>query len=260
MPPAGGRASSSTQLPISPIRPLSSASGMKRAGRDHAESGVRPADERLHPFDGPVGDADDRLVDEVELAAARRPRRRSCSSSTRSRHLGPHRFVEDGHRVSARLLRLVHGGVGVTDEHLGAGAGIVTGARRRGRCWPRRRTPSRSIDERGARGRSGAGWRRSSACDTLTTWPRTTMNSSPPMRVTRSAGRTCAFSRSATAMSSSSPWVWPSVSLTSLKRSRSRNSSARGCRPPPPVPARSSGAGASSAGWASPVRLSCMAW
>ena len=45
------QASRSTQRPIGTIRPISSASGMKLSGREHAALGVMPAQQRLDAGD-----------------------------------------------------------------------------------------------------------------------------------------------------------------------------------------------------------------
>ena len=91
-------------------------------GRDDPQGGVGPPDERLDPFDGPVGDADDGLVHEVQLAQLDRPAQVVLELDALG-HLGPHRLVEHGHGVASGVLGLVHGGVGVADEDLGLVSG-----------------------------------------------------------------------------------------------------------------------------------------
>ena len=67
------QASRSTQRPIGTISPVSSANGMKSSGSTQAALGVVPAQQRLDARDAAVGEADDRLVVELELAAVERP-------------------------------------------------------------------------------------------------------------------------------------------------------------------------------------------
>ena len=51
------------------MRPVSSASGMKCAGRHHAVLGMAPAHQRLDAAELARADVDDRLVVQFELAA-----------------------------------------------------------------------------------------------------------------------------------------------------------------------------------------------
>ncbi len=87
-----------------------------------------------------------------------------------------------------------------------------------------------------------------------------TTNSSPPIRATRSPGRTLSRSRVATSTSRSSPPLCPTLSLTAFSRSRSQTSRpVEGPVPGVDVHAASS-ASASRSRLARPVSGSCVAW
>ena len=96
------------------------------------------------PHDGPVGDADDRLVHEVELAQLD-GQAQVVLELDPLRHLRAHGLVEHRHRVAPGVLGLVHGGVGVADESLGVGAGIV--ARREGQADAGRHVELHPVDD-----------------------------------------------------------------------------------------------------------------
>jgi hypothetical protein len=83
-----------------------------------------------------------------------------------------------------------------------------------------------------------------------------TMNSSPPIRATRSEVRVPARSRSAIVWSTLSPAAWPSPSLTALKPSRSRNTSALRVRWRPARESVRSSVSRKNERLGSPVRLS----
>ena len=81
------QASSRTQRPTSTISPVSSSSGMKSLGCDHAARRVLPAQQRLHARGAHVAQVERGLVDEEELALLRAPRagpsRAPCGSARR---------------------------------------------------------------------------------------------------------------------------------------------------------------------------------
>ena len=58
--------------PSGTMKPISSASGMKCAGRDHALLGMAPADEGLEAADLVAREIEDRLVVQLELAGRER--------------------------------------------------------------------------------------------------------------------------------------------------------------------------------------------
>ena len=69
---------------------------------EHTPSGVRPADERFHAHARPAGQADDRLVHEMELAL-RDGTAQIALQLHPLRHFIAHRLVEDGHLVPTGL-------------------------------------------------------------------------------------------------------------------------------------------------------------
>ena len=85
--------------------------------RDQAALGVVPPDERLHRDDVAVGQADDRLVVEDELAALDRAAHVDAERQPLGRGV-LHRGVEQPELVLAGLLRVIHRDVGRA-EHVG---------------------------------------------------------------------------------------------------------------------------------------------
>ncbi len=112
-------------LPDPHDQPALLGQGDELDGRDDPQGGVGPSDEGLDAFDGSVGNADDGLVDEMELTQLDGSPQVVLELDTLG-DLRPHRLVEHRHRVPAGVLGLVHGGVGVPDEDLGVGIGVVT--------------------------------------------------------------------------------------------------------------------------------------
>ena len=89
--------------------------GDERHRRDLSTRRVRPAQQRLEPFDLTARELHHRLVVEVELTAFQRLAQVVLEGESLGRPV-PHRFVEHGHRVAPGFLRLVHRGVGVAKE------------------------------------------------------------------------------------------------------------------------------------------------
>ena len=209
--------------PICTIRPVSSAIGMNSAGRDQAALGVLPAHQRLGADAARVGEPDDRLEEEPELAAleravhrvlgrvrGRRARVRIVSSNTSTRP----RPSSLAWYIAASASRSNSSGRSSPDVANAmptlAPTNISVPRTTIGRI-DGREEPLGDLDRHArARCRSGRSSHR-------------IVNSSPPNRATVSPGRITASSVRATATSSSSPASWPRLSLMFLKRSRSRN-------------------------------------
>ena len=115
---AATQACSITHEPIGTISPDSSATGMKSAG---ASAAARPPRRQRSSASWPtlraVAERDDRLEDELELAAVERALEVGLRAHARDR-AAAQPLVEDLDVAAARLLGAVGGGVGVGDEPL----------------------------------------------------------------------------------------------------------------------------------------------
>ena len=225
-----GTPRSSTHSPIGTMSPVSSASGMNSAGATSPRSGCCQRTSASAPTQRAVGERDDRLEEEPELAAlerAVRARSRSrCAVAARARM----RVVEHlDQRALPRVLGAVHRGVGVAEQLLGRSS-----PGRPARCRrSRRRTCSVAVEHERRPDRLeqplGDLDRVLLAASRPARSSHSTVNSSPPKRATVSPGRITPRAAAPTSTSSSSPASWPRLSLTFLKRSRSRNSTATRC-------------------------------
>ena len=194
-------ASSSTQLPSATIRPVSSATGMNCAGwttvpsaRCQRASASTPTSRLSEsPIIGWYSNRN---------SPRSRPRRMSFSmlsrEITRSRTLLSNTWYPAG---PARL-RLVHGGVGVADQHLGGG--LV--ADRQGDADARPRPDLLVVRGRTApAARSGSARRRVAPPRYPARFSHRMTNSSPPNRAIVSLRRADRTIRRATSISSASP-------------------------------------------------------
>ncbi len=215
------QASRSTQRPIGTISPVSSANGMKSPGGDEPALGVVPAQQRLHARDAAVGEADDRLVVQLELAAVeRRAAGRRAAPGARARpRASPARTAGScpcrrawrctsrrRRRGSARRRRSVEEPVEDRDADAAAHDELLAGDRSAAGAGPRaraRRPRWRRRCSRGPRAARRTRRRRSA-------------------RRCRSSG-CCSDRRLATSISAASPAPWPRLSLIVLKSSMSRN-------------------------------------
>ena len=102
------------------MRPDCSATGMNWLGQDEPFSGVLPANQRFDPADLPVGQVDDRLEVQDQLAAAQRPSEVDLGAQSGDGPI-PHGVVEEHGFVAATFLRPVHRGVGIAQKRLGVG-------------------------------------------------------------------------------------------------------------------------------------------
>ncbi len=116
-------ASSSTQAPISTIRPGLFGRGDEIVGRHETEARAFPTHEGFEAADGSRLRGDERLAEEPELVAANR-----LAQVGFERVLGGdpllHRLVEEGVAVPAVVLGAVHRDVGVGEDRL-RGRGLV---------------------------------------------------------------------------------------------------------------------------------------
>ena len=107
--------SRSTQRPMSRIRPISSASGMKAAGPQRAAFGMLPAHEGLHAFDALGHEVVDGLIQQAELVARNRMAQVRLQGQ-RLYGLGVHGSRENGVADRAAPLGLVHGDIGIAQQ------------------------------------------------------------------------------------------------------------------------------------------------
>ena len=117
-------ACSSTCSPSSAIRPLSSAIGMNSSGETMPRSGCAQRTSASVETGRPGGQVDDRLVEDLELAALQRPAQLGLGPHA-GHGAGAHRLVEQLVAPAAARLGAVHRRVGVAEQ-------------RRGRVGPRR--------------------------------------------------------------------------------------------------------------------------
>ena len=207
---------------MAPMRPISSATGMKVSGGIGPRVGMRPARERLDA-DGPAGpQLDHGLVGERQLAALERVAQVGLELDARQQR-GAHRALVGRERLPPAFLARY-----MARSALRSSSSAPGRAARHGRCrrWrrcrppcPRRRTAAHRGDDPGGDplGRAGRARRPRAARRTRR---RRSAPRCPPRACTRAR-------RAATARSSSSPAAWPMLSLTDLKRSRSTKSTHR---------------------------------
>ena len=81
--------------------------------------GVLPAHQRFETGDVPVGDGDDRLIEDPELVARQRAAKVVLEAEG-GHHLTVHLFIEDGEAVAAHRLGAIHRGVGIAEQVFGA--------------------------------------------------------------------------------------------------------------------------------------------
>ena len=191
-------------------------------GSDDATIRMVPARERFEPGDVERGEIHDRLVHDLDLARARArsavlPRAPSrcwtttsiagsnCSSRPRPSRFAAYRAMSAWRSRSVGLAPSRTRSAPTEHPSTTARPATMIGAQIGGRQSLRR-----SSRPRRARGASA----------------RRIANSSPPMRATRSAGRTVARRRRDTSTSTSSPAWWPSASFTALNPSRSSTTTA----------------------------------
>ncbi len=125
------------------MRPASSATGINSAGVMALCARARPADERFHARYLARGDADERLVLNLEIAIVERCAEIHLEAAARL-HAGVHLRLEVAERAFAVALRLVERHIGILEQL----DGVLTVARAQARCryW-RQREP----DARGCR-------------------------------------------------------------------------------------------------------------
>ena len=99
------------------IEPDSSAISNEAGGLDQAEARVPPAEQRLDLLDPAIGEPDNGLVEDLQLASGRRRAKIGLQLQALVEVVA-HRFVEGGPAPASGLLGAVHGDVGMA-EHLG---------------------------------------------------------------------------------------------------------------------------------------------
>ncbi len=117
-------ACSSAHVPMGTIIPVSSAIGMNSDGRIDAVAGAVPPQQRLGADDAAVGQAHDRLVEELELLALDGLPERGLDVEARG-DLLLQLVAEQLDAGPPEVLGAVHGGVGVAQELLGGCPGAA---------------------------------------------------------------------------------------------------------------------------------------
>ena len=254
--PACRHASSSTQAPISRIRPESSASSMKAPASSRPLDGVVPPSQRLGPDHDAGVERELGLVVHLDLAHLQGATQVGLGAQPLG-GLGAQVLVEDLVAVAAPGLGQVHGRVCVADQPLRVSSTAVVTA------MPMLTVVNTSLVPIGT-GRRSASWMR---------WARLiglaevlhALEQHDELVAAQAGHRVGGpqhgrAARGAVASRSWSPALWPSESLTTLNRSRSRNSSATEPAGRERRESTRSRWSSSSARLASPVSGSCRAW